>query len=129
MENASIEEFSNLRANSFNGELRELHGGYSYTIVDNHTAHTAFNTRPEMDEWLTERGLELEAPLPAEQGEGSSVPVKGSYRVVTDRDAERFATLTPLLETIVWSNGDRVRAKITEEAGIRTVHVMNPNYR
>lgn len=129
MDNASVNEFDNLRANSLSSELREHQGKSWYTIVNNHTAHIGFNTRPEMDAWLTERGLELETPLPVEQGEYGSVPVKGRYLAATHLDAAWFAALTPLLETIVWSNGQRVPAKITEEGGIRTVHVMNPNYR
>ena len=46
-----------------------------------------------------------------------------------DRDLDRFESLDPILVTTVWDNGELVPAKITEDDGVRTVHLVNVNYR
>ncbi len=128
MDNAHIREFDNLHATALNREMHERTAGYWYTVTCGATAHTAFRTRQELDQWLSERGLVLAQPLPT-SGEWATTPVIGRYRSVSDRDPERFESLEPVLLTTTLDNGESVPAKITEEDGVRAVHVVNVNYR
>lgn len=129
MENAYVREFDNLHATALNREMHERTVGYWYTVTSGATAHTAFRTRDELDQWLSERGLALASPLPKTGGEWATTEVIGRYRSVMDRDPERFESLSPILVTTVWDNGELVPAKITEDDGVRTVHFVNVNYR
>lgn len=128
MENAYVQEFSNLWVASLNKEAHERTSGYWYTVTNGAVAHTAFKTKPELETWLSERGLALSEPLP-NQGDWARVRVLGGYRKVMDRDVNRFRALRPLIETTVMDNARMTPAKITEEGGVRTVHFMNVNYR
>ena len=129
MENAYVREFDNLHVTSLNREMHERTVGYWYTVTSGATAHTAFRTREELDQWLSERGLSLASPLPQAAGEWATTQVIGRYRSVMDRDLDRFESLDPILVTTVWDNGELVPAKITEDDGVRTVHLVNVNYR
>ncbi|UBV20340.1 MULTISPECIES: hypothetical protein [Mycolicibacterium] len=128
MDNAYVQEFDRLWATSLTPEMHERTVGYWFTVTNAAVAHTAFRTRDELDQWLTERGLTLASPLP-QAGEGGDSQIIGSYRRSLDRDQDRFESLEPILVTTAWDNGERVPAKITEADGVRTVHVMNVNYR
>ena len=57
MENAYVREFDNLHVTALNREMYERTVGYWYTVTCGATAHTAFRTREELDQWLSERGL------------------------------------------------------------------------
>ena len=100
-------------------------------------AHTAFATRAGLDRWLSERGLSLENDLP-EAGTFGTTRVLGTYRAashgefVSDNPRDSMGegdwdSLQPIMSTATLSNGDYTLALITEEAGVRTVHTLNPN--
>ncbi len=134
MENAYVREYDNLWASALTREMHERTAGYWYAVENGAVAHTAFKSREELDGWLSERGLALSAELPPAgrdvvDGDVGHVRVIGRYRSLMDRDRDRFESLEPLLMTTVIDNGEWVPAKITEEAGVRTVHFMNVNYR
>ena len=129
-ENAYVREYGNMHATALTREMHERTCGYWYTITDGAMAHTAFRTRDELACWLAERGLSLGTPLPDTTGAYGTTAVVGSYRTLVDRDTARFEALNPILITKVWDNGERTLAKVSEDAeGIRTVHLMNVNYR
>ncbi|ORW08459.1 hypothetical protein [Mycolicibacter longobardus] len=129
MENAYVQEFDRMYVVSLTPDTHERTCGYWYTLRARETAHTAFRTADELYRWLSERGLELESPLP-EQGAGGWIPVTGRYRTVMDRDRDRFEAVEPILVTEVTDNAERTPAKITQDPdGVRVVHFMNINYR
>jgi hypothetical protein len=129
-ENTYIREYGNLYVASLTREMHERTCGYWYTVTNGATAHTAFRTRAELDDWLAERGLSLATSLPRDAGVYGSTAVVGSYRTSMDRDVARFDAIAPILVTQVLDNGKRTLAKVTEdERRVRTVHFVNVNYR
>jgi hypothetical protein len=131
--------YNKLYATSLTPEWHEKTCGYWFTVTNGATAHTAFATRADLDRWLSERGLSLEDELP-EAGTFGTTRIIGEYRTashgefVSDdyRDGMGegdFYSLRPVVITAAMSNGEYTLALITEEDGIRTVHMLNPNVR
>jgi hypothetical protein len=130
--------YDQLQATSLTPEWHEKTCGYWFTVTNGTLPHTAFATRAGLDRWLSERGLTLENEL-AEAGTFSTTRILGQYRdeshgeFVSDdyRDGMGegdFYSLRPVVTTAAMSNGDYTLALITEdEAGVRTVHTLNPN--
>ena len=117
--------FANLRVVRLTPEHHARTCGYWYTVTDNCTAHTAFETRAALDEWLRLAGMTLDGPL--EKG-GAGAWAVGSIRYILhmsqqDLDAiegEPFAGL---------QNGDYTLYKAHYIDGVRVHSCCNPNVR
>lgn len=128
---AYVHEYGNLWVTALTPEQRDHTCGYWYAVTDGAYAHTAFSSREALDAWLAERGLTLDSDLPGMWSNEHGVSgVTGMYRRSSERDRSAYDALTPVLVTTVTDNGASVEARITEDVyGVRTVHVMNVNYR
>lgn len=101
---------------------------YWYLVRTPWFAHTAFNRRESLLQYLAERGLELTSELP-EHGKPSTQDLRGSYRTEMHGSYDEFYALNGVRSRTL-SNGDWTLAIITtDEDGIKTVHVLNPNCR
>lgn len=129
--------YSNLYAASLTPEQHERTCNYWFTVTAGSTAHVAFETRAGLDRWLSERGLTLDTDLP-EAGTAGWTPVTGEYHEVSHGEfisddpcdgmgEGDFYSLRPTAMTAVMSNGDYTLALITDEAGVRVIHHLNPN--
>lgn len=128
---AYVREYSNLWATALTPEQRDHTCGYWYVVADGAAPHTAFRSREALDTWLRERGLTLTGDLPGTWSNEHGVSgIAGMYRTSSERDRATYDALTPVLVATVPDNGNSVEARITEDSyGVRTVHVMNVNYR
>jgi hypothetical protein len=131
-------KYGNMQVTALTPEWHERTCNYWYTVTSGAMAHTAFTTKRGLMRWLDERGLTLDGELPETTGEFATMRVVGEYydashgEFVSDdyRDGMGegdFYSLRPVVVTAAMSNGDYTLALITEEAGIRTVHTLNPN--
>lgn len=123
-----IEQFNSLSLVTLDPEWNKKTCDYWYLIQNSSSAHTAFNRRESLMQYLEERGLELTEELPA-HGKHSSQRIKGSYRKLAHMSYDEFYALQGR-RTRTLSNGDYVLAIITDDPdGIKTVHTLNPNCR
>ena len=102
---------------------------YWYLVKDRGTAHTAFNRRESLTQWLKDRGLSLDGEL-SEHGTFKVVHVIGNYRNVMHWSYDQFFGMANPhnIVTRALSNGQYTMAIITTDTdGMRTVHTMNPN--
>lgn len=120
--------YRNLQVCSLTPDQKRNTCGYWYTVTDSCTAHTAFARRESLMQWLEERGLSLTEPLP-EQGTFGFQKIKGEYARQLEGSYDAFYALPAIIETRTLDNGEYTLARITEENGVRTVHVLNCNNR
>jgi hypothetical protein len=99
---------------------------YWYLVQTSCFAHTAFNRRESLIQWLQERGLSLTKELP-QHGTFSVQDITGSYRRQMHTSYDEFYALQGA-RTRTLSNGDWTLAIITTDGdGLKTVHTLNPN--
>jgi hypothetical protein len=133
------QSFDKLFVTSLTQEQHERTCGYWFTVTNGSVAHTAFATRAELDRWMAERGLALENEL-ADAGTWSTTRILYGYHAISHgeflsddpRDGMgpgEFYSLRPVLLTMAQSNARYTLAQVTESAGVRTVHTLNPNVR
>jgi hypothetical protein len=101
---------------------------YWYTITSGGCPHTAFRSRRDVLRWLSERGLHLLERLP-EKGTGKHMRIEGTYHRASYLDVQAFVEISPLLKVAEMSNSRYTLAKVTEQDGVRTIHLLNPNVR
>jgi hypothetical protein len=107
-------------------EQHERTCNYWFTVTSHCMAHTAFTTVEGLKRWAEERGLKFTAEItPA--GTWSHQKIEGTYKRALHMDVVCFHEIKPLFETYVMDNGDWTLGKVTEDDGIRTVHLLNPN--
>ena len=133
-------EHSRKQVTALTPEQHEKTCNYWYTVTSGATAHTAFTTKAGLMRWLDERGLTLDGELPETRGEWANTDVAGEYlttshgefssteehpyRMVED---DAWHQIAPVVTTWGMSNGRYTVAKISEDNGVRTVHILNPN--
>lgn len=133
-------KYGNMQVTALTPEFHEQTCNYWYTVTCGATAHTAFTTKAGLVRWLAERGLKLDGELPEARGEFATMRVIGEYYssshakyAPTEAEPYRMIegddwhAIKPLVITAVMSNARYTLALITEEAGVRTVHHLNPN--
>jgi hypothetical protein len=121
--------YKDLRVTSITPEHHAKTCGYWYLVTDSAFSHTAFAHLRSLVQWASERGLTL-PELPTERGVYGGGRITGSYSTESHGDMEEFDNLRARsLHSITLSNGDYVRALITDENGHRVVHTLNPNCR
>jgi hypothetical protein len=108
-------------------EMRVGHG-YNYLVTfDGETPLCAFRTESALLRWMSERGIELDKPLPA-LGVYSWQRLRGSFTRVSHIDPDAFNAIRPILgEVREMSNGQYTLGKITLRNGVRAIHYLNPN--
>lgn len=122
------ENIEKLHLVTLNPEGHEKTCDYWYLVRTACFAHTAFNRRESLLQWLQERGLQLTQPLP-EHGKFSTQDLAGTYRRETHMSYDEFYALKGY-RTRTLSNGDWVLAIVTDDPdGVKTVHTLNPNCR
>lgn len=125
-----VEKYDGLMVCSLTPEWNKRTCNYWYTVTSHATSHTAFNQLSSLHKWMDERGLTLKSELPP-HGEHGVVWIVGEYRRQAHMSYDEFYNLpNVVVESKTLSNGDYVRARITQDLdGIRTVHTLNPNCR
>jgi hypothetical protein len=118
--------YRNLFICSLNQEQHERTCNYWYTVTSNATAHTAFTTRAALLRWLEDRNLTTTDPIP-EVGTWGAVKITGEYAIKYHMEAAEFDALAPVVERRKVDNGQYTLARITDNNGYRTVHLMNCN--
>jgi len=120
---------SQLTVTSLTPEQHDRTFGYWYLVFERGASHIAFAERANLEQWLKDRKLELAAALPA-HGEFKMIQVFGTYASAATLPDEFWALQNVIAERRQVDNGSYTLARITEDAdGIRTVHVINCNYK
>jgi len=119
--------YRNLFICSLNQEQHERTCNYWYTVTSNATAHTAFTTRAALLRWLEDRNLTTTDPIP-EVGTWGTAKITGEYATEHHSEAAEFDALAPVVERRQVDNAQYTLARITDNNGFRTVHLMNCNY-
>lgn len=100
--------------------------GYWFTVTCGSSAHVAFATRGQLDNWLSERGLVIDGDISCN---GTSSHITGQYRDTSHMNPTALDHLDGI-ETRQLSNAQYTRAIVTTDPdGIRNVHYLNVNIR
>ncbi len=95
---------------------------YWFTIENGCTAHTAFTTKDQLEQWLEERNIKLTAPLVGYQ------QLQGEYKRCSFMSYDEFYNLPAIRQIKVMDNGRYTLGLLTEdENGIRIVNHLNCN--
>lgn len=121
------QQYKNLWITSLTPEQKAGTCGYWYTVTDNFTALTAFETRKAAVTWLTSLNLKIDGELPPE-GTFGTFEVKGSFVWNCVLCDEEMFDLLPGIPVAVLENARYKVGKIEiDESGQRIIHVPNPN--
>ena len=119
-------KYDNLRINSLTPEQKARTCGYWYTVTNNNTAHTAFQTREAALSWLRSLGLKIAEEL-APEGEFQSQKIEGCYiRATIMTDKEGWEAL-PGIPTAALENGGYRPAKLDCVGNVKILYACNAN--
>ena len=119
--------FSNLTLCQLTPEQHSRTCNYWFTVENDCTAHTAFTTKEQLEQWLEERNIKLTAPL-VEHGKHSYQQLQGEYKRASFISYDDFYALPAIRQIKILDNGRYTLGLLTEdENGIRTVNHLNCN--
>ena len=120
--------YNNLYITSLTPEQKSRTCGYWYTVTNQSTAHTAFQTRDEALSWLRSLNLTVSEKL-SQEGTHQSQKIIGSYTRACVMTNEDGWDALPGIPTIALENGSYRPAKLYDDGEQRVLYTCNANNR